>query len=47
MNYIKRYIDWEIDVVIKLVLIKPENKLKELIWQNTNAKEDVWQSIKM
>lgn len=33
-------------MVIKRILIKPENKLKELIWQNTNAKEDVWQSIK-
>jgi len=33
-------------VVVKRILIKQENKLKELKWQNTNAKEDVWQSIK-
>jgi len=33
-------------MVIKRILIKPENKLKALIWQNTNAKVDVWQSIK-
>jgi hypothetical protein len=46
MNYIKRYTAWDIDAVIKRILIKSENKLKELIWQNTNAKEDVWQSIK-
>jgi len=46
MNYIKLYIVWDIDVVVKRILIKQENKLKELKWQNTNAKEDVWQSIK-
>jgi len=34
------------DVVINRILIKQENKLKELNWQNTTAKEDVWQSIK-
>jgi hypothetical protein len=33
-------------VVIKLILIKQENKLKELNWQNTTAKEEVWQNIK-
>jgi len=33
-------------VVVKRILIKEENKLRELNWQNTNAKEDVWQSIK-
>ena len=42
MNYIKRNVAWDIDVVIKRILIK----LKNLIWQNTNAKEDVWQNIK-
>jgi len=33
-------------VAINCITIKSENKLKELIWQNTNAKEDTWQSIK-